>query len=257
MKRFLLPILALMCVVAVGFNWFAAKGESPTQKTSVTRPKQTTKTPTPAAITFDKARYSITDPTSLWVVVNKLRPLGPTNYAPHDLVVPNAPLRVPGNESMQLRAETAGALEAMFAASKAAGAPMMISSGYRSYSYQTSLYGGYVKSVGQAQADSVSARPGYSEHQTGLTVDVEPLDQKCGVEVCFGELPAGKWVAEHAYEYGFLLRYPADKVAVTGYSYEPWHLRYIGKDLAAELQRTHTATLEEFFDLPAAPDYAP
>jgi D-alanyl-D-alanine carboxypeptidase len=204
---------------------------------------------------FNASRYSLTDPASIWVVANKLRPLSTLSYAPNDLVTPHVPLRVPGNESMQLRKEASSALEAMFEASERDGAAMMLSSGYRSYSYQVSLYGGYVQKNGQAEADKVSARPGYSEHQTGLAADVEPADQQCDVEVCFADLPAGKWVAAHAWEYGFILRYPADKTAVTGYSYEPWHLRYVGKDLAKELHDTHTETLEEFFKLPAAPDY--
>jgi D-alanyl-D-alanine carboxypeptidase len=88
-----------------------------------------------------------------------------------------------------------------------------------------------------------------------LAFDAEPLDQKCDVDQCFADLPAGKWIAAHSYEYGFLLRYPADKVAVTGYQYEPWHLRYIGKALASELHKDHIKTLEEFFGLPAAPGY--
>lgn len=198
----------------------------------------------------------MTEPTSLWVVINKTRPLTPQNYAPTDLVTPNVPLRVPGNETMQVRKEVADALETMFAAAKADQASMMLSSGYRSYSYQISLYGGYVNSSGKAAADTYSARPGFSEHQTGLAFDVEPFDQKCDVEQCFADLPAGKWIAAHAYEYGFILRYPADKVAVTGYTYEPWHLRYVGKPLANELHKDRIETLEEFFGLPPAPDYS-
>lgn len=224
-------------------------------------PKATSPTPvqrsvhTASTSAFNKTQYSLTDPTSLWVVVNKQRPLNPKNYVPADLVVPTVPLRVPGNESMQVRAVTATAMEALFAAAKAAGAPLMLSSGYRSYNYQVSLYGSYVSAHGQASADTFSARPGYSEHQTGLAFDVEPLDEKCDVDQCFATTPAGEWIAAHAYEYGFIIRYPSDKVAITGYEYEPWHLRYVGKDLALEMHTTHTETLEEFFGLGAAPNY--
>ena len=157
---------------------------------------------------------------------------------------------------MQVRTDTAAALEALFAGAKAAGVPLMLSSGYRSYAYQTSLYNGYVAAHGQAQADTFSARPGYSEHQTGWAVDVEPLNQQCDVDQCFANLPEGKWVAAHAYEYGFIVRYTADKVGVTGYSYEPWHIRYVGKPLALELHQKGIETLEEFFGLPAVTGYA-
>jgi len=131
----------------------------------------------------------------------------------------------------------------------------MVSSAYRSYSYQVSLYGKYVRDQGQSVADTQSARPGYSEHQTGLAVDVEPYDQQCDVEQCFADLPAGKWIAANAYKYGFIIRYTKDKTHVTGYEYEPWHVRYVGVELATEMHNQHIETLEEFFGLPAAPDY--
>ncbi len=249
-----LQLASIVFLVALGlalvyFSFQKVHAPSPV------RTDTTQRTSTPPKATFNKSRYSLTDPASLWVVVNKQRPLDPKNYVPTDLVTPNVPLRVPGNASMQIRAETGSAMEAMFAAAKAAGAPLMLSSGYRSYNYQVSLYSSYVTAHGQASADTFSARPGYSEHQTGLAFDVEPLDKQCDVDQCFANTPAGKWVAEHAYEYGFFIRYPADKVAITGYEYEPWHLRYVGKALALEMHNTHTETLEEFFGLPAAPNY--
>jgi zinc D-Ala-D-Ala carboxypeptidase len=221
-------------------------------------PRSTKATPkqTPAQSSFDKQRYSLTDPASIWVVVNKKHSLQPQNYAPTDLAFPNLPLRVPGNESMQIRQVVLPDLAAMFADAKAAGAPMMVSSAYRSYSYQVSLYGTYVQQHGQADADTFSARPGFSEHQSGLAIDVEPADGSCDISECFANTVAGKWVAEHAYEYGFIMRYPADKVAITGYTYEPWHFRYVGKALATELHKQHIETLEEFFGISGG-DYAP
>ncbi len=99
--------------------------------------------------------------------------------------------------------------------------------------------------------------PGYSEHQTGLAVDLAPVPaQGCNLEICFGSMPQGKWLAANCWQYGFLLRYPADKVAVTGYQYEPWHFRYIGIPLATEMHNEGVETMEEFFGLPAAPNYA-
>jgi zinc D-Ala-D-Ala carboxypeptidase len=205
---------------------------------------------------FDAHQYSLTDPSSIWVLVNKRRPLTPKNYAPADLTMPSVPLRVPGNESMQLRAPTARALEQLFAAAKTDNINLMLSSGYRSYTYQVNLYNGYVKTQGQAQADNQSARPGYSEHQTGLAADVEPASRNCEVDSCFGGTPEGKWIAANAYKYGFIVRYTADKQQVTGYEPEPWHIRYIGVSLATELHKQNIKTLEEFFDTGAAPNYS-
>jgi D-alanyl-D-alanine carboxypeptidase len=108
---------------------------------------------------------------------------------------------------------------------------------------------------GKAVADSQSARPGYSEHQTGLAVDVEPTSRKCEVEACFGDTPEGKWVAANAHKFGFIIRYPKNMQSVTGYIYEPWHIRYVGKELAGEMHKQNIATLEQFFGLEAAPDY--
>lgn len=203
---------------------------------------------------FDKQQYSIDDPNSPWVVVNKKRQLSPKDYAPSDLVTPNVPLRTTGEE-MKLRKATADALQAMFADAKKAGLNLMLSSGYRSYNFQVGLYNRYVKEIGQASADTQSARPGYSEHQTGMAADIEPATRNCEVEVCFADTPEGKWLAANAHAYGFIIRYTPDKTAVTGYTYEPWHIRFVGTQLANELKVQNIETLEEFFGLPAAPDY--
>jgi D-alanyl-D-alanine carboxypeptidase len=259
-KRLRLPLaiaLTLAAAIIIAVFLLAQKLHSNTNSSQTSRTTSqnnaTQSTDQPAG--FDKSQFSLTDPTSMWVIVNKKRPLKPQNYVPDDLVTPNLPLRVPGNESMQMRRQTSQALETLFAAAKADNTPLMVSSGYRSYTYQVSLYGKYVSDQGQATADTQSARPGYSEHQTGLAVDVEPLDQKCDVEVCFADTSAGKWIAADAYKYGFVIRYPEGKTAITGYEYEPWHIRYVGIDLATEMHNKHIATLEEFFGLPAAPDY--
>lgn len=204
---------------------------------------------------FNKSRYSLSDPASIWVIVNKKRPLNPINYTPTDLVVPSVPLRVPGNDSMQIRKITARALETMFAAAKDKGLVLMLSSGYRSYAYQTNLYNGYTKASGRASADKSSARPGHSEHQTGLAVDIEPASRLCELEQCFATTPEGKWLAANAYKYGFILRYTSDKVSVTGYENEPWHYRYVGTDLAIEMHKDGIKTLEEFFGVQGGTSY--
>jgi D-alanyl-D-alanine carboxypeptidase len=134
---------------------------------------------------------------------------------------------------------------------------MQSQSAYRSYSTQVTVYNGWVAKLGQAQADIQSARPGFSEHQTGLALDISALPAKCSLDACFADTPQGQWLAANAWKFGFLLRYPADKTAITGVTFEPWHYRYIGVELATEMHETGVTTLEEFFGLPAAPDYAP
>lgn len=233
--------------------------KSDTQKTTQKKDTITQKQeePVPAPAVFDKQKYSLSDPTSNWLVVNKKRPLDPKNYAPSDLVVPGVTLR--GNISSDekyMRAEPAAALEKLFAGASAAGLQMNLQSGYRSYGFQNTLYNRYVSQQGQAVADTQSARPGYSEHQTGLAVDVGSVGHpECAVEQCFADTAEGKWLAAHAYEYGFIIRYPNGKDTVTGYIYEPWHIRYVGTELAAEMHNTGAVTMEEFFGLPPAGSY--
>jgi D-alanyl-D-alanine carboxypeptidase len=205
-----------------------------------------------SADTFDKKARSIDNPASLWVVVNKRRPLNPIDYAPADLVT----VPVPYQNKPMLRKEASNAVVSMFAAAAAEGAGGMQSqSAYRSYSTQVSVYNGWVSSLSKTKADMQSARPGTSEHQTGLAIDISPVPLKCALEACFGDTPQGKWLAANSYRFGFILRYVADKTAVTGYIYEPWHFRYVGIDLATEMHKTGITTLEEFFGLPAAPNY--
>jgi zinc D-Ala-D-Ala carboxypeptidase len=211
-----------------------------------------TPTPTPTP-TFDMSAKSIDDPKSFWVIVNKRRQLDPKDYAPADLVA------VPANKvyDAYLRVSASRAVVRMFAAfKKETGKQMTVQSAYRSFASQTRIFNGYVASEGREKAERGSARPGHSEHQTGLAVDVGAVPAKCAIAQCFATTPQGKWLAKHAWEYGFVLRYPKGKEAITGYIYEPWHYRFVGKDLAKEFHDTGAVTLEEFFGLPAAPDYA-
>ncbi len=212
-----------------------------------------TPTPVPTVPTFNKSAKSITDPNSIWVVVNKLRPLNPKTYSPPDIVT----IPVAHTNPAQMRKAAADALVAMFAAGKSAGAgSMQVQSSWRPYASQVHVYNGWVASLGKTQADRQSARPGYSEHQTGLAVDISSVPLRCTLAACFGTTSQGKWLAANAWKYGYLLRYPADKTKITGYEYEPWHFRYIGLALSTEMHKEGVETLEEFFGLPAAPDYA-
>ncbi|HEX7355097.1 MAG TPA: M15 family metallopeptidase [Mycobacteriales bacterium] len=193
---------------------------------------------------LDLSTYSISDPTSRWVVVNKQRPLSPLTYAPQDLA------SVGGGQVM--RADAAAAFLQMQQAAAAADAPLYAVSGYRSYSYQSSVHDRSVERNGAAAADS-SARPGYSEHQTGWAVDVG--GGGCDVEACFADTAQGRWVAANSWRYGFIVRYPPGQQAITGYEYEPWHLRWVDVPLATYMHDRNIVTLEQVFGLPPAPSY--
>jgi D-alanyl-D-alanine carboxypeptidase len=247
-------IISVVIVVAAGLAYWKLGNSSP-QASVQTKKQSTTTTSTKPVDTFSKTQFSTTDPNSLWIIVNKQHPLQPITYAPSDLRYPNVTLRVPGQTEMQMRDPAATALEKMFVGAEAAGYKLQVSTAYRGYSYQKTLYDGYVASAGQTAADQESARPGYSEHQTGLAVDIRAQSDKCSLEACFGTMPEGDWLATNAYKYGFLLRYPADKVKVTGYEYEPWHFRYIGTDLSQELHKQNIQTLEEFFGVTGGETY--
>ncbi|WNM25024.1 M15 family metallopeptidase [Demequina capsici] len=200
---------------------------------------------------FSLAAWSTSEPVSPWVVVDKARPLDPIDYAPTDLVAVDG---VPGGATELLRREAASALEAMRVAAVADGAGFSIASAYRSHTEQISLHAAYVSRWGASSAESFSARAGYSEHQTGWAVDVY-AGASCRVEQCFADEAAGRWVAEHGWEHGWIVRYPQGSSDVTGYRYEPWHLRYVGVALATWMHEHEVATLEEAFGLGDAPDY--
>ena len=188
----------------------------------------------------------IDNPASLHAVVNKQRPLAPASYHPDDLVAVGGYV---------LRAEAAAAFAGMQAAAAGQGVEVRIQSAYRSFDMQSGLYGGYVQQYGADVADTFSARPGHSEHQTGAALDIADGSGACTLQSCFSTTPAGSWAAENAHLFGFIVRYPGGADAVTGYSYEPWHLRYVGAATAAAMQAAGVATLEEFMALPPAPDY--
>lgn len=196
----------------------------------------------------------LTDPARPWAIVNKTLSLNPVDYAPAPLVSAPVENTTPSN---QLRGDAASALGEMAAALNNAGAGVLgMNNGYRSYRLQAATHAGHVQSRGQDGADLISARPGFSEHQTGLAVDVVSCGSGCGEISAFGNTSESVWVAEHAWEYGFIVRYEADVTSTTGYVPEPWHLRYIGPALAAAYHESGCRSLEEFFGLPAAPDYA-
>lgn len=134
------------------------------------------------------------------------------------------------------------ALEELRSDAEDAGYYLPIISGFRDYDYQVAVYWGWVESHGQEQADTFSARPGHSEHQTGLTWDIGILED------WFGETDAGIWLEEHCADYGFIIRYPLGKEEITGYKYEPWHVRYVGKEHAKKIMDSGLC-LEEYLGI--------
>lgn len=194
------------------------------------------------------------DPDSIHVLVNRMNPLDPMDYEPDDLMEPDVPQYGP-EDAMQLRAEAGEALEDLIAAGDEDGMHLGLVSGYRSYSYQVQIYAERHAQAGTEETDLYMSRPGYSEHQTGLAADVISIDNPdCMLGECFADTPEGEWVAEHAHEHGFVIRYLDGMEDVTGYPYEPWHLRYVGAETAAEVYE-EGLTLEEYWDEEPAPEY--
>jgi D-alanyl-D-alanine carboxypeptidase len=206
---------------------------------------------------FDPSAHSIDTPGSIWVVVNKHRPLKPKSYVPK-LVTPKFPSQVSNNPyNLQLAPEAAKAAIAMFADAKAKGAGILfLQSAYRSYKYQIAIHDRDVARYGLKAGEALAARPGYSEHQTGLAADLAAIGQGCRIQVCFGTTKAGKYLATQAWRFGFIVRYPSGRTPTTGYQYEPWHVRYVGIALATEMHNQGVKVLEDFFGLPAAPSYS-
>ena len=189
-----------------------------------------------------------TDPNSILVLVNKERPL-PAGYEPSDLVEPNVPFSFDEkHEKRLMRKEAARALEELFAASQKNGLSLYAVSGYRSYDRQKAIFAYNASKYGEAKANQFSARPGESEHQTGLAMDVSSPAVQFDLVEAFGATPEGRWLAENAAQFGFIIRYPKDKTHITQYQYEPWHLRYVGKKAAQEMA-ARNLTLEEYVQL--------
>ena len=179
------------------------------------------------------------------ILVNKEIALA-EDYVPPNLTIPSVRFSQEGRaEIKHLQAAAAQALEELFAAAEEEDIILYAVSGYRSYALQKSVYNRHVQNSGQAYADRISARPGHSEHQTGLAMDITSKSVGFGLKTKFGETPEGQWVAENAHRFGFIIRYPEGKEDLTGYNYEPWHLRYVGK-AAAQTIFEQDLILEEY-----------
>ena len=184
------------------------------------------------------------DPTDILILVNKQNraPAVPVTLVKPDVT----PTRESVAENIYMRPEAASALEALFEGAAEAGLTLYATSGYRSYSTQKAVFDRKAAERGEQAANRSVAKPGYSEHQTGLAMDIEgETTLGTGLTEAFGESPEGIWVAEHCHEYGFIIRYPKDKTNITGYIYEPWHIRYVGVEAATEITELGV-TFEEY-----------
>lgn len=173
------------------------------------------------------------------ILVNKYYKL-PDKYAPTDVA------SIPSTYAFgtnQIRQEVLDAFIEMYNAAKAEGITLIVNSGYRTYEYQKSLYDNYEKVNGKEYADGYAARPDYSEHQSGLALDIVSYGMTMKN---FAESDTYKWLVNNCVKYGFILRYPENKEEITGYQYESWHYRFLGKDLAQKVQASGL-TFDEYY----------
>ncbi len=193
----------------------------------------------PVALTNEQA-----DAQGIMLLVNKQNTVS-SDYEPPDL----APIKYYAEDRpascRYLRQEAADHFHEMIEAAQVEGYHIVMTTAYRSYSYQKTLWNNYVARDGEAAASRYSARPGTSEHQTGLAADVSAASVNYALTQKFGETEEGKWLAENAHKYGFILRFTKEGEEITGYMYEPWHFRYVGEAAAKEIFE-QGCTLEEY-----------
>ncbi len=209
-------------------------------------------TPGPTAIPTVPLEFEapVTDPSDITFIVNREHPL-PDKYEPDDLVYIKHAASSSKEDKYMLRAVAAEAFDAMCDdASANSGLNIVGVSGFRSFERQYNLYANYLITNGISHTNYYSAQPGTSEHQSGLAIDISC--RSCGYDLVnsFARSAEGKWVSENAWRYGFILRYAENTSNITGYAYEPWHIRYVGIPLASFLY-TNKLTLEEYYGCPS------
>ncbi len=260
MKRYMVFLLTVLLLCLGVFVLYPAKTSGPVQSPhETTSPVSTgtvpssTATPNPLlpediSTILDKDDTVPVDtiPSSYTALVNR-NYLLPSDYIPTDLAEPNIRFSFGyRDDKRKLRKEAASALEKMFHAAEKKKIILYGVSGYRSYQRQKQIYDRNVAIRGRSATDTVSAMPGSSEHQTGLTIDISARSVGCRLDQSFGDTKEGRWVAKNAHKYGYIVRYPYGKSKITGYHYEPWHIRYVGRSVATYLYENNL-TLEEHY----------
>lgn len=205
-----------------------------TKKTSVE--EDTSKTNTP--------NKELPDTLSDIVLVNKTHKLS-SDYAPPDLRTPRVRfISYAASNVRKMRSKAADAAEQLFAAAKDDEITLLGVSCYRPYSYQEEVYSAKVEKDGKNEADKYVAEPGSSEHQTGLAMDLLSTEYT-SLDDGFAKTRAYEWLKQNCSKYGFIIRYPKEKVSVTKYDFEPWHIRYVGTAAAQDIM-SKSITLEEY-----------
>lgn len=266
MNRITLTVIVLLVLGTVGYFWYAnlsteteyadaekplPLGMEPVSRSAVSgEAAQEELLPTDISTILDPSKSVPLDtiPASLTVLVNRAFLL-PPEYEPEHLTIPKVKFETTLDwDKNKLRDVAATALEDLFKSAKKEKIKLVGISGYRSYKRQREVYEKSAKEHGKAHADKYCALPGSSEHQTGLAIDVSTEEYGNSLDAGFGETREGKWLADNAYRFGFVIRYPKGKSKITGYNYEPWHLRYIGKKLSKYLYKNNL-TLEEYYNV--------
>ena len=224
----------------------------PTDASNTPAPENATttvpKTPAPTEALTPTPVVVNTDSSTVTFLVNREHPL-PADYVPENLTTPDVlfPFSDTSINKAKMTPEAGEALASLFdAAYDEAGLTLYGISAYRSYARQYTIYATNLAVYGTAHTNRYSAAPGRSEHQTGLAIDISCASEGFTLENSFADTPEGIWVGENAHRFGFILRYPKDKEHITGYNYEPWHIRYVGTELAAYLYETGL-TLDEYY----------
>ncbi len=244
----------LACGVAAGYSWWLLTAVSARyDEIDQLNSSQTIPTVQAGDTRLTLPSYDLFKPGHLWTYVSKDRSL-PGNFAPQlvDIPVPHGD----ANSVMQVSTQIAQPLEKLFEAAKSDGVELMVSSAYRSIESQQKLYDGYMTERGQAYTISHVAKPGTSEHQSGLAIDISSASASCAAnsDKCELNFVAIGWLAQNAPKFGFIQRYPMGKQSITGFSNEEWHYRYVGIPLARALSEANL-TLDEFVTQ-VAPGYS-
>lgn len=244
MKKIVLALVFLLIIAGGGtYYWqFILKDKNGTVKKIEEEPTSNpfigftvSKKNYPVIYTLEQAKDNL-------IVINKKHAL-PPEYVP-DLASWN---------SVNLKNDALEAYKALISGAQNDGVYLRPISSYRSYQDQEKLFNEYVKKDGQAKAETYSARPGHSEHQSGLAIDIGLPSGNCNLMICMAETKEGLWLSKNAHKYGYIIRYPEGKEAETGYQFEPWHIRYVGVDVAKNVYDSGY-TLDAYFGITAG-DY--
>jgi len=258
MKRNKIKLLAILLCAALAAASFAACGQDGAddaaddsvggqqdEQLEGEDPKDGDSAEEPADGTLKKPEIDYDDPYML--LVNKTHPLG-ENYKPEGLKDIKYFASDRDASTRYMVGDAADQFHLLVEGAAAEGHEIVMTTAYRSYGFQTILWNNYVAKHGEEEANTFSARPGESEHQSGLCTDVSSPSVGYQLTTEYGESPEGAWLAEHAHEYGFIIRYPKGKEDITGYQYEPWHIRYVGKEAAAYIYQEQI-TFEEYLGI--------